>query len=233
MLAERWAKLRTFTGVLLTSALLSACGGGDLHSSNLLSGTAATNGALVDAAVRLRCADGSVFQTRTNASGMWQVIVTGQPLPCAVQAKDGSVNSVPNAMAYHAVALSFGVTNITPLTDLVMARTLAASPQAWFDVPDFANVNKDSIQTALASVRSALGLTAALRQTNPLTEPFVVDGNDYLFRVLDALQSTLVQPAVNTSYAPLRDGAVAGNLATTFPNFAPTFATELLRLYPD
>ena len=70
MLTKRWAGLRTFTGALLASALLSACGGGDLHSSNLLSGTAATNGALVDAAVHLRCADGSVFQTRTNASGM-------------------------------------------------------------------------------------------------------------------------------------------------------------------
>jgi hypothetical protein len=234
MAAALGAGLRIFTGVLLTSALLSACGGGgDLHSSNLLSGTAAVGAPLVDAEVHLRCADGSVFQTSTNASGLWQLIVSGQPLPCALQAKNGSLDGLPNATAYHSVALSYGVNNITPLTDLILARTLAASPQAWFDKPDFAGVTPSALQSALASVRSALGLSAALRQANPLTEPFIVDGNDYLFRVLDALQSTLVHPAVSTSYPQLLDAVIAGNLETAFPAFAATFAAEMLRLYPD
>lgn len=228
-----WAGARKFTGVLLVSALFSACGGGDLHTSNLLSGTAAEGAPLANATVRLRCADGSAFQTGSNVAGLWQIVVTGQPLPCAVQASGGSVNGLPNTTAYHAVAQSFGVTNITPLTDLVVARALAASPQTWFDKPDFALVSKDALQTALGTVRGALGLATALRQADPLTEPFVVDGNDYLFRVLYAMQSTLLHPAVNKRYAQLLDAAIAGNLATEFTTFPATFSAETLRLFPN
>ncbi len=228
MAAASWAGSRKFTGVLLASTLLCACGGGDLHSSNLLSGTAATGAPLVGATVRLRCVGGSMFQTSTNVSGLWQITVTGQPLPCAVQASEGSVNDLPNTTIYHSVALSFGVTNITPLTDLVLARMLGAAPQAWFDRPDFAQVSNATVQSALDAVSAGLGLTKALRQANPLTAPFVADSNDYLDVVLSAMASTLAKPAVNKRYSDLLDAAIAADFSAV-ASFAPTFATEYVR----
>jgi hypothetical protein len=230
MAGARCAGLRFFAVALLSALLLSACGGGSTSPSELLSGTVANGAPLDGAAVLLHCADGSVFQSTTNHFGTWQVVVSTHPLPCALQASGGSINGLANSTAYHSVALSFGVNNITPLTDLVVARMLGADPQAWFDNPAFSAVNASAIQTALDMVNGALGLATALRQVNPLTVPFFADVGDYPDAVLAAMQATLVNPAVNRPYVDLLAAASAGDFSG-FANFAATFATELANLY--
>ena len=220
--------------LLWAGLLLVACGGGGIPGpSDLLSGTASVGPPVAFAAVSLRCADGRSLATSTNDSGIWQLVVADQALPCALQLKGGSVNGIANTTVYHSIALSIGVSNITPLSDLVLAQLLGASPQAWFDKPDFALVNALSMQTALGTVSSALCLTAALRQANPLTVPFSSDADNFLDRALTAMSAALANPAVNKRYADLLDSAIAANLATVFATFGPAFSAEYLRLYPN
>jgi hypothetical protein len=220
-----WTGLRRFTTTALASAVLGACGGGNQPVSELLSGTAANGAPLVGATVQLRCADGRELNTSTNESGMWQVVLIAQALPCALQASGGSLNDLPNDTTYHTVILSYGVNNVTPLTNLVVARMLGSNPQTWFAQPDFSRVNLVRLQTALANVLTGLGLRATLGQSNPFTEPFAAISYLYLLdRVLVAMDATLSDPLVNKSYAQLLDAAVTGNLETAFAAYGAAFA---------
>ena len=226
MWVARCAGWGFFTTALLGAGLLAGCGGGTTRRSELMGGTVAVGGALADAAVRLRCADGSVFETTTNASGIWQIVLTTQPLPCALQASRGSVLGGPNSTAYHSVALAYGVTNISTLSNLVTARLLGADPQTWFANPNFAGVNADSVQRATAEVKTALGLDSTLGSLNPLTEPFNTDSFSYVvFHVLNAMDTALADPRVNQSYDQLLAAAISGDWASNFASFGAAFAT--------
>jgi hypothetical protein len=226
MAVARCAGWFIFTAALLSALLLAGCGGGSNRRSELMSGTVAVGEPLAGATVRMRCADGSEYTTTSTGVGTWQIVVTTHLLPCALQASGGSAHGLPNATSYHSVALAFGVTNITPLTDLVTARLLGADPQTWFARPDFARVNARNVQTALLNVSTGLGLSATLGQLNPLTEPFGADAFAYVLdRVLDAMRSALLDARVNKAYAELRDAAITGDLDARFAAFGAAFDT--------
>jgi hypothetical protein len=223
--------MRQCLPVLLCAALLCACGGGGgVTAYDLMSGTATTGVPLAGAAVRIRCVDGTVLNTTTNALGVWQAVVSGLKLPCALQASGGTLDGLANTTAYHSVAVTMGVNNLTPLTNLVTARLLGAAPQPWFNNPSFAVVTAPAVQTALASVSDALGLGTGLRQSNPLTQAFTAVVEDYLDGVLMVMQSTLVNPAVNKTYAELLAAAASGDFSG-FASYSATFALEHTKLY--
>ncbi|NVO06974.1 MAG: hypothetical protein HXX19_14085 [Rhodoferax sp.] len=218
---------RFFTSAALAACLLTGCGGGGSHLWQLISGTAAAGLPLAQATVQVRCADGSVFHATANDFGIWQAVVDSPRLPCALQVSGGSFNGLPNTAVYHSVATSYGTHNITPLTNLVLARLLGTAPDLWFATPDFTAVQAPALQTATTAVTQALGLEAALRQANPLTDAFFASPLDYLDAVLEVMASTLADPAVNKSYAELLVAAAHADFSG-FASFAPTFAAKFV-----
>lgn len=211
---------------LASGALLTACGGGDGSTPpasdppDALSGTAAVGLPIVGGTVNVRCAGGAALDTTTSSSGAWSVTLSGQTLPCAVQVSAGTVGGASNPNAYHAIALTVGTVNVTPLTDLVVARILGSSPQAWFDEPVFTAFSSSAVTGAVDAIRTALGLAAALGSADPFTTAFAANGSDPLDKVLDALQDALDN--AETSYAALLAAAQANDFAD-FSGFPAAF----------
>ncbi len=217
-----WSPLRGAL-VLAAAAALAACGGGsdgDATSpppaaATSLSGTAAVGAPIAGGMVQLRCSGGSaVLEAVTGANGAWRIDTTGQALPCAVRVTGGSLAA---GQALHSVALTFDTTNITPLTDLIVANATGKLPATWWGTAgpgDLGSLAAAQVDKALASVRSALGL-ATLQTFDPRTVAFNAVAKDKVDDVLEALQqalanlgmdyAALVSAASNTTFT-LSDG---------------------------
>ena len=217
-----WSPLRGAL-VLAAAAALAACGGGsdgDATSpppaaATSLSGTAAVGAPIAGGTVQLRCSGGSaVLEAVTGANGAWRIDTTGQALPCAVRVTGGSLAA---GQALHSVALTFDTTNITPLTDLIVANATGKLPATWWGTAgpgDLGSLAAAQVDKALASVRSALGL-ATLQTFDPRTVAFNAVAKDKVDDVLEALQqalanlgmdyAALVSAASNTTFT-LSDG---------------------------
>src|SRR5690606_2779516 len=125
----------------LTSLVMTACGGGsdskkgsgdgdgNGNGNNTetmsLFGTAAVGAAISNGTLLAKCADGSGFTQSvvTDANGTWSGKVSSDALPCALQISGGTPN-----VTLHSLATDSGVTNVTPLTDLVMALATNEDP---------------------------------------------------------------------------------------------------------
>lgn len=207
-----WRPLR---GVLMlaAAAALVACGGGSdgettsppAATATSLSGTAAVGAPIAGGTVQVRCSGSSaVLEAVTGANGSWLVDTTGQALPCAVRVTGGSLAS---GQALHSVALSFDTTNITPLTDLIVANATGKLPAAWWGTggpSDVGSLAAAQVDKALAGLRSALGL-AALQTFDPRTEAFNAAPKDKVDDVLEALQQALIN--LGMDYAALVSAA--------------------------
>jgi hypothetical protein len=214
--------------ILAATAALVACGSDDDSSaggsSTTLSGVAATGLPIVGGNVNVSCAGGSALNATTQSDGGWTVTTSGQTLPCAVQVMGGTVGGATNASVLHSIALDFGTVNVTPLTDLVLANQLGTSPQTWFAAPAFAGISAASVQTALANVATALGISGTLDGRNPLTTTFTATSGDAIDDILEALGAAL--QTLGQSYASLLAAAGAGNF-TAFAGLPGAITTAL------
>ena len=201
------------TLVVVAAATLAACGGGSDGDSTSppavvatsLSGTAATGAPIAGGTVQVRCSGGAaVLEAVTSANGTWRVDTTGQVLPCAVRVTGGALAS---DQALHSVALTFDTTNITPLTDLIVANATGKQPMAWWGSTgpaDMASLTTTQVDRALTGLRSALGL-AALQTFDPRTVTFTAAPKDKVDDVLEALWQALAN--VGMDYAALVNAA--------------------------
>lgn len=203
------------------AAALVACGGED---DTTLGGVAAVGDPIAGGTVQVACAGGSPLSTTTSATGQWQVAISGQTLPCAVQVQGGTVGGAPYAATLHSIATAFGNLNITPLTDLVVARSVGGNPQAWFQAPAFAGIDDASLQAAVDQVVAALGLGTALGDRDPLTAGFTATTGDPIDDLLQALAAAL--QTLGAEYAALLTAAGDGNFAA-FTGL-PTALTQAL-----
>ena len=214
---------------------LAACGGGDGAPSTtaLLSGTAATGAPITSAKVEVACAGGAPVSTTTSSSGTFEVTLQGQTLPCKLKVSGGSLAA---GVAYHSVALQAGTVNVTPLTDLVVARLHGGAPATWFtaiSAADFQKITSDAVTAAVSAITTGLGLGTPLGSKSPLTTAFEAKTTDPLDKVLEALKaagthSTLVTAAQATNWNALAQnfvsainaalsGAASGGGSTTTP----------------
>ncbi|WP_426148147.1 PKD domain-containing protein [Polaromonas sp. DSR2-3-2] len=128
-----------FLAVVLASCVLAACGGGSGSggSSNqgstpadlTISGTAATGRAIAGAAINAKCQVGTGAAT-TNADGTFSLNVIGGTLPCLLQ-----IANPLDGTKLHTVATGSGntaIANITPLTEMLVARVLRNDPAVFF-----------------------------------------------------------------------------------------------------
>ena len=200
--------------IAAAAAALVACGSdgddgtnGVVPTPHTLSGVAAVGAPIVGGTINVSCAGGASLSTTTAADGAWQVTTSGQTLPCAVQVQGGTAGGVANSAAWHSIAFDFGNVNVTPLTELVLARSIAGDPRAWFAAPAFAQVDAAAVDAALTRVVAALGVSDELDGRNPLTARFEAVSGDTIDDVLQALSSAL--QTLGTDFATLL--AAAGN----------------------
>jgi hypothetical protein len=222
---------KIFRGVvpaLIAVSILSACGGGDTASApSTLSGTAAVGMPIMGGTVKVKCAGGSTLTSTTSNTGSWQVTISGQTLPCAVQVSGGQVNGTAQTQSYHSIATSLGVVNVTPLTDLVMANLTQNNPQTWFNAVNFTEINATSITTALNNVSMALGLNKQLGSINPLTATFQAQNGDTIDDILEAFRAAIT--SVSSDYAALL-AASSHRDFSAFTGFGPAFAVAYVDL---
>lgn len=215
-------KMHSFTRRLalltpLTALALAACGGGDdaPNATGLLAGTAATGAPIAGGKVEVACASGAPLSATTSATGTFEVALQGQTLPCKLKVSGGNLAA---GVAYHSVALQPGTVNLTPLTDLVVARLHGGAPTAWFSAisaADFQKLTTDAVNTALGAITTGLGLTTPLGGKNPMTAGFEAKTTDPLDKVLEALKTavpshaTLLTAAQGASWNTLAQAYVA------------------------
>ncbi len=224
----QWARATA----LAAAAALAACGGGgdddtstttQPAQASALQGTAAVGAPIAGGTVQARCAGGGMLQAVTAANGAWTIDTTGQTLPCGVRVSGGSL---PAGQAYHAVALTFGTVNITPLTDLLTANLLGQVPTLWWGAngpTSFGAVTEQAVEQALARLRSALAL-APLQSRDPQTTAFQAASGDVIDDMLEALQRALA--GLPMDYAALLSAASSAGF--TVPD---TFRTALQNAY--
>lgn len=246
------AKLRYNSSMLLMAplaALLAAgCGGGDDPpvATAVLAGTAATGAPIAGGKVDVACASGAPVSTTTSSAGTFEVALQGQTLPCKLKVSGGNLAA---GVAYHSVALQPGTVNLTPLTDLVVARLHGGAPNAWFSAiaaADFQKLTTDAVNTALSAITSGLGLTTPLGGKNPMTAAFEAKTTDPLDKVLEALKAagshtTLLTSAQAANWNSLAQayvaainaalsGAAAGGSVTTPPASGGSTTTPTVSL---
>lgn len=221
---------KIFRGVvpaLISTTLLTACGGGDTVAPSTLSGTAAVGLPIVGGDISVKCAGGSVLSTTTSGTGSWQVTISGQTFPCAVQVSGGQVSGTPQTQSFHSLATSLGVVNLTPLTDLVVANLAQTNPQSWFTAVSFTGVNGQTISAALNTVSTALGLSSQLGSINPITTSFLAQNGNTMDDILEAFRAAIA--AVSSDYATLLTAASSGNFSA-FTGFGSAFTVAYVDL---
>lgn len=154
-----------------TASLLSGCGSGDESSlppestpGITLTGVAATGAALGNAVVAATCAAGTPAAAVTTAAsnGSYSLSVAGGAFPCVLKAtsSDGEIQ-LHSLVATSAANITTVTANITPLTELVVARLSGSEPATFV-----ASVTADSLAskvtpTAVASAQAAVASTLA------------------------------------------------------------------------
>lgn len=212
---------------LAASLMLAACGGGSSASTaDTLSGVAAVGVPIVGGHVNVACAGGSALSATTDSSGAWQVTISGQTLPCALEVSGGTVGGSANGTPYHSIALSFDTVNITPLTDLVVANLAGKAPAVWFagiNAAALNSTNSAAVSAALQKVIAALGLGASLNGADPLTARFSATSGNAIDDILEALAKARVSAGLDYS-ALLALAAGSGFSAPENFNFSGAYA---------
>jgi hypothetical protein len=209
---------------LLFTATLAACGGGGGSAdpgpappaspapATTIAGTAATGAALAGAAVSLKCATGNGSAT-TASDGRYSIQISGSvAAPCVIQATLGAtrLHSVVDSITSNSATA-----NITPLSELIVARLAAADPAAFFaafDAAAQARVTPGTVTQALSALRSDLQGVVDLNGIDPIHQSLVAangttPGNT-LDQRLDALAAALT--AARTTLAEVSSAATHG-----------------------
>jgi len=240
-------KYPTLLALTLSTAFLAACGGGGGGGSAspagasgtngtttdlTLSGTAATGKAIAGAIINAKCQVGTGTAT-TIADGTYSLVVAGGKLPCVLQ-----ITNPADGSKLHTVVTGSGNTalaNITPLTEMLVARVLRNEPAVFFAAFDAAVVantattaSVKAAQTDVGTILSGTVDTSALGDfiATPLraATPSNPTGGDSQDKMLDALrvkvsaaQLTQVVSALATTPDTATIKQVVANLAAVPP----------------
>ena len=228
---------RSITVATACAVVLAACGGGGDGTVTppaavdlVLTGTAATGAAIAGAAVAAKCATGTGSAT-TAADGSFTVTITGGALPCVLRVTAGAV-------VLHSLATGSGASaraNLTPVTELTMARFAGDLPATYYDAFTAASTpaaTDAAAQAAVAAVIETLKaggvdfsgganvLTGALAAAHGTVAG---DAND---QRLDALQAALTTRGV--TLAELTQG-----VARATPSASAGVRTTVASLPPE
>lgn len=232
-------------GVVALAALgligLAACGSGSSNPSNdtpgatlSISGTAATGLAIAGQQVDAKC-NGGMGSATTNADGRYTVSVEGAvSLPCTLRV------TTAGGQVLHSLATGTGTTaraNITPLSELIVARLAGGDPASFyanFDAAAADALTAENVQSAVVAMLEMLE-SAGIDFTeigNVLTAELVAatadgaQGNAF-DRALDALKAAV--EASGTTLAELTETvARMSPVSSATPNGVASLPPELL-----
>lgn len=182
-------KRHTFAAVFLV--FLNACGGGgggggaSTASDPTISGIAATGAAINGGTVTARCVSGSDISTTTATDGSFSLNLGTNTLPCMLKVVSG-------ATELYSFVTGYGRINLTPLTDLALARAGGNAPATLFT--GFGSSTASTINANLATAKSYVSTQVGKLDFNPvtidiLTGTFAVgDAHD---QILDQLKTAL------------------------------------------
>ena len=229
--------IRIALGASLSSlALLAACGGGgssDAGSSATsvnTSGTAAIGSPIVSGSVELKCASGTTASATTGADGSWTVTLKSTDYPCVARVTGGQVNSTASTSVLHSVLAAPGVTNITPLTDIMVAILGKLDPDAWFNSAKngdlSATITTDNLNGALTKLATALatlpGKPTLPNGFNPISSAFKAQNGDAGDDLLETYSASLTASGLTQSQAAVN---TANGQSLTQQAFAATAYT--------
>lgn len=225
---------------ILTTLTLTGCGPDDNKKtgvSGTISGVAATGNAISDGIVTLKCAGGLGSATATTRhDGYFQFDVSRITLPCLVQVSHTDGADTDHTL--HALVSGFGTTNITPLSELLLAMLLGTPSLE----PAFARFDNTALRTfsqneqadaleILANRLQSLGMTLP-EGMDPVRDTLIAktltqDGN-----ALDALldELGLLMQTQNINPFQLNLSVVLGlpvNLSRSYPSWAPPAASAV------
>lgn len=193
------------------SSSLSSSSSSAVPASAQLSGTAAVGAPIINGQVIAKCQDGSGFlgNVITNSQGVFTGVVGADSLPCALQVSGGSPDII-----LHSFAFAPGTVNITPLTDLILARTNLQLPAVWFASGDLTTASNllllTTIQNLLKATLEDGGFRLPAGTFNPFTTPFSI-GDDW-DQLLDQIQDAITASSSIDDYEALltllKDGSM-------------------------
>ena len=198
---------------------LVACGGGGSSDTTTppvtstdvtIAGTAATGAAIAAGTVTVKCAAGAGTPT-TGTDGKLSIKITSAALPCALRVTQGS--TVLHSMVESGAGATV-TANITPLSELLMAKVTGGSPAALFtsfDATTQAKISAAALAAARTAVVAAFVGVVDLSGIDPIKDALVAangstTGNT-LDQKLDALKAALL--AAQTTLAELTSAVAA------------------------
>lgn len=203
----------------VAATALTACGGGGeptLELGNAQAGSEAKGSGVVavrapvaNAQVTITCAGGTPVRVAADTNGAFSFPADRQLLPCSVRASGGTVDGAPNVQDLHSVFFTLGRVNVTPLTDLLVARLAGEDPvlyDAGFTSGNrSARVSAETVAAASSELRqylTALGVDAStLASFNLITGSFTPTAGDSHDAVLTATASRLAANALTLTAA--------------------------------
>lgn len=155
---------------------LTACGGGGGGSAggtangtvSSVTGVAATGLAIVNGSVTLKCVEGTTSSKATGTDGSFNIDVSGVTLPCVARV-DYMDSTTHTSKKLHSLVSTASNVNITPVTDLLVAKLTNGSAATAFDSFDAGkvkNYTKDQVSTATAAVKTYLKDTLGVDTTH-------------------------------------------------------------------
>lgn len=204
--------IRSFSfaaGTLVLALGLSACGGGGGGGFSLLpsgggapttppaadtsaavSGTVATGAPASGSNVALRCVNGTSGTATTAADGTWSAKLDAPEFPCLATASGGSLAA---GQKLHSMLRAAGYVNITPLTELILARAAGMAPggieQAGLAALAALAGKLDAAQADIVALLNESGYGAFA--PNPFTGEFKAVAGDAYDDLLEHLAQSL------------------------------------------
>lgn len=216
---------------------LSACGGGSGSSPTAtatptptivatVNGLAATGLAIADGQITLKCTDGTAAPAKTNSDGSYSIDVSKATLPCVarVEYKD----STGADQKLHSLVRTAGTTNLTPVTELLVAQLsstgVAADMFDKFNANEVRSFDDKRVSTATQTVKSELAskgvdvthLSDDLIRTKFVAANGTTAGDDH-DKVLDDIKDQLAvhENTLHDLEAEMKRGSETHDLSTS------------------
>jgi hypothetical protein len=198
----------------VVSALLAACGGGGGSDTGntgggstdlTIGGTAAAGAAIAGKTVELKCSAGDGSAT-TGSDGSYSLTIAGGKLPCVARV------TAPDGTVLHSMSAATGTratVNITPVTELIVARVAGSDPAGYYS----------SFDSTAAAALTPAALSAAQTAVIDLLKTAGMDLN-----AIGDLVSTALKAKTGSTGGDAYDGAL-DRLAATLTSVGTTLAT--------
>ena len=194
--------------------VLTACGGGGSVTPTI-SGVVATGAPVSGGKVSLKCTSGSVTGITTGTDGSYSVADASALVPpCLAEATGGT-------QALHSIATGYGTTNVTPITELMVASLYNGNASAAFTQFDGVRLqtvaSAANLATAKTNVQTYLtSLGAGTLPADPIGGTLVAtSATDPHDAVLVSLMAKLGNKTLEAAGAEVTKVAVTTGTSTT------------------